>query len=261
MLAAALAGCGSDAAPRRAGRSAGKDPAPSLAEAQEAGRYVVLWFHNGDGSQQSKATRLGEDAGENWGDRARVIPVDVGQRPGKSLAKRYGIRRTPQILVVAPNGAITARYTRVPETEQLAQAFVGPGMAAILLAVQSDQTVFLCIGKAANPVAQRTLASAREAESLLEGIAKVVAVDPGDGAQADLLAACKLPPEQSAPATLVISPRGSLVTRLEGSVTKEDLFDSFAKILQIPRGCGSAGVTGGSTCQPGRGVSGDAGCS
>jgi len=60
--------------------------------------------------------------------------------------------------------------------------------------------------------------------------------------------------------TYVISPAGGLVAHFEGAITEETLFDSFSKVLAQKKGCGAKTVTGGSSCEPGRGVAGSGGC-
>ncbi len=260
LLLAALAGCGSSTSEEPTFEA--RPSAEVLAQAAENSKHTILWFHADGDSNVAATARILKQAEEKWSDRAEVVSVKVDDAAHRDLVQKYNVRRTPLVLVVAPNGAVTAGFASLADLGQLAQAFVSPAMAEILQAVQQDQAVFLCVGSPQDPRAARNLAEAKEAERMLEGIARVVALDPQDQAEGDLLRTCKVDRSDSEAelVTVVVSPRGSLVARLTGDITTERLFDSFAKILQIPRGCGSAGVTGGSTCQPGKGVAGKAGC-
>lgn len=223
-------------------------------------KYVFLYFDKKGSRDSKKMARVIEKAKKRWAARASFVNIDIDAPQEREIINRFRIRKVPLTLVIAPNGAITAGFPGVVDLEVLERGFVSPKMTEVLKAIQKEKTIFLCVLNSQTSYSEEVLKAANEATRMLGGIAELIEIDPKDKREELLLSQLRVSPDADTSTTFVIAPTGIIVDKFAGRITKRDLFDSFQKILAMKSGCGSPTVTGGSACQPTRGVAGKSTC-
>lgn len=228
------------------------------AKAEE--RYLFLCFYRPNSTKSNEMAVRIEEASRRLGHRADFVMIDVADPSEQALIRRHRVRRTPLTLAMAPNGAITAGFTGVVGWEQLEQGFVSPSVSEVIKAIQERKTVFVMFLNSHTEGKEEILAAAREAEETLGDIATAIAVDPEDSENGLFVRNCNVNPNSSQATTVLVGPSGAIAGRLNGVISSSDLYDSFQKVLTMRRGCGARTITGGSACQPGRGITGRSAC-
>jgi hypothetical protein len=224
----------------------------------EQGKYLFLYFHKNSDLENLMPTI--REAKSRWGDEAYFMEVNVNDPAERAHVTKYRIRSTPMLLAIAPNGAVTAGFKDSATMGQVERAFLPEAMAEVVRAIQSRQTVYIVIGAEDSAYFQEALSAVEGSVSRLEGIAHSVVVDPNEESSETILRNAGVENDPGVTQTLVVSPGGGVVARFVGEVTERELLDSFGKVLEQSKGCGARTVTGGSPCEPGRGVSGGRGC-
>ncbi len=229
----------------------------AIAQAKQENKYLAVYFYEGRRSHR-KITSIIAKARKKWYEKVNFIEIEVRDPKEREVVKKCGVTRVPFTTVIAPNGAITARFPGIAGLEILEKGFVSPKMAELLKAVQAENVVFLCLLNKNTKYGDQVLAIAKEAADKLGGIAELIEVNPKDKREMSLLKQIKASPDMDIAATLVIAPTGIIVENFIGKITQRDLFNSFQKILAMDSGCGAPTATGGSACDPGAGVGGSA---
>jgi hypothetical protein len=170
------------------------------------------------------------------------------------LVTKFGIDRSPVPLVLAfaPNGAITKGLPVKFDEKQLFQAFVSPGTANCLKALQARKLVLLSV--------QSRSPDVREV-SLQQGVAdfasdpryasatEIVVIDPADPAETSFLQDLQVDPRTATSVTVFMAPPGSVVGKFDGAVTKEQLVAKLQTAQSNPCAGGKCGPGG---CGPKR---------
>ena len=70
--------------------------------------------------------------------KAMTFSINVGDPEESDIVNKFGVLAAPMplALVVAPNGAVTGGFPAAVDEKQLTEAFVSPGMAECLKALQ-----------------------------------------------------------------------------------------------------------------------------
>lgn len=225
----------------------------AIARAKKENKYLVVYFYEGKRSSK-KITKIISKAEKKWSVISDFIKIEAKDPEEREVVKKCGVTRVPFTSVIAPNGAITARFPGVAELEIVEKGFVSPKMAELLKAVQAENLVFMCLTNRNTKYGSEVLKTVKEAVKKLSGIAELIEVDPMDKREISLLNRIKVSPDIDAATTLVIAPTGIIAEKFTGKITQRDLFDSFQKILAMGSGCGSETSTGGSACDPSAGV-------
>jgi hypothetical protein len=131
----------------------------------------------------------------------------------------------PLTLVVAPAGAITGGFVGEVTAAQLSGAFVGPGTATCLKALQDNKLVLLCVQNASTKSNDAALKGAREfkADARYEKVTEIVSMDPSDAAESKLLGQLQISPKTSQAVTAFLAPPGSVVAKYTGATDKNTL--------------------------------------
>lgn len=227
----------------------------AIEQAKKENKYLGVYFYEGKRSSR-KITKIIEKAEKKWSEKANFIKVEVRDPEEREVINKCGVTRVPFTTVIAPNGAITARFHGIAELEILEKGFVSPKMAELLKAVQAENIVFLCLVNKNTKYGNEVFETAKEAVDKLSGIAELVKIDPQDNREISLLKQIKVSPDIDIATTLVVAPTGIIVETFTGKITQRELFDSFQKILAMDSGCGTETATGGSACDPSAGVGG-----
>lgn len=192
--------------------------------------------------------------------RLALIPISLGDEKEKGLIKYYRIEK-PSVVIVTPNGAVSAFFRGEPPVRSLRRGLVSPKMEEVLLAIQQGKTIFLAVGPPEDKAYQDTRQTLMLAVQKLGGIATAIWLDPGETSEKQLLSALKYDKgSKKGVPVFVIAPTGLLIEKIEGGLTERKVFDSFQNILAMNSGCGQSTITGGSACQPGYGVTGESSC-
>jgi hypothetical protein len=215
-----------------------------MSVAARDGKYLfVVFFKEDDPATRAMRQTLSAALAQRGG-RAATVAVQVADPADKPLVDRFGVARSPMPLAVAlaPNGAITGGFPLKLTDKDVAGAFVSPGQAACLKAVQSRKLVLLCVlpaGAASLPEGVRAF----KADARYGPATEVVAVRANDGAEADLLKALRVNPATAIPVTALLAPLGRLLGTFPGAVTRQQLVDRVSS----PQGC----CPGGKCCPGG----------
>ena len=196
---------------------------------------------------------------KQYKERLALIPISLADKEEKNLINYYRIE-SPSVVMVAPNGAVTAFFKGEPSAKRLEQGLVSPKMEEILLAVQQGNTTYLCVARPDDTGFEKVKQTILSAVRKLGGIATAIWLDPNDRSEKPLLSALKYKGGKNTAPVFVIAPTGLMIEKIESDLTERRLFDSFQKILTMKSGCGQSTITGGSACQPGYGVTGESSC-
>ncbi len=223
-------------------------------------RSGLLYVHDEREGKDSDYMKELQKFQEEFDERLALIPISLGDEKEKGLIQYYHIEK-PSVLIVAPNGAVSAFFRGKPAVKDLKRGLVSPKMEEVLLAIQQGKTIFLAVGPPGDKNYQDTRQSLVPAVQKLGGIATAIWVDPGDASERPLLSALKYKKgDKNEIPVFVIAPTGLLIEKIKGGLTERKVFDSFQNILAMNSGCGQSTITGGSACQPGYGVTGESSC-
>lgn len=219
------------------------DPDLALQEAGSAGKYALLCLWRGDSEvAEVRAFRsrfANAAAASPAATKAVAVQARVDDPASAALVKRLGLERAPLplILAIAPNGAVTRAYPQTPE-DNFAAAFVGPGFAGCIKAMQDGKLAVLRVGSDQAPGMSdlRSAADAFAARPELAGKAAVIAIDPTAADETGLLRALGIDASASTPLVALVAPPGRLVAALPHPVTSAQLDATLASALA--GGCG-----------------------
>jgi len=223
------------------------------------GRASLFYVHKEKGGAKSRYMKSLLKFQKQYKERLALIPVSLADKEEKNLINYYRIE-LPSVVMVAPNGAVTAHFKGEPAAKRLKRGLVSPKMGEVLLAIQQGNTIFLCVGRPNDVDFEKAKQTILPAVRKLGGIATAIWLDPSDRSEKSLLSALKYKGGKNETPVFVISPTGLLIEKIESGLTERRLFDSFQKILAMKSGCGQSTITGGSACQPGYGVTGESSC-
>jgi len=237
------------------GMSSAQTGSPSAAEtalqnAARNGQYLFLIFYKEeDAATQAMKTTL-DAALARQGGRCQAFTVRVNDPSEKALVARYGLSRAPMpiALAVAPNGAITGGFPLKITEQDVAGAFVSPGMAACLKVTQARKLVLLCVRPAGSTEALPAGINEVKADPQYGPVTEVVTFRADDAAEAGFLKMLELNPKTNVPLTAVLVPPGQRIAVFEGAFTREQ-FDQQIKASQ--QGCCPGGKCGPGGCCPG----------
>ncbi len=187
-------------------------------------------------------------------DRAESVAINVSDPAEKPMVAKFGADRSPLplVLALAPNGAITKGFPGKLTEAQLSQAFVSPGTAGCLKALQARKLVLLCVQSRSPQFSQVSLQQGVAdfaADARFAGATEIVLVDPADPAEASFLKDLQVDPRMRGQSTVFLSPPGSVVGKFEGAVTKEQLVAKLQAAQSDPCAGGKCGPGG---CGPKR---------
>lgn len=219
----------------------------------------LLFVYKDKGDEKSRYMKILKKFQEQYKERLSLIPISMADKNEKNLIKYYKIEN-PSVVMVAPNGAVTAYFKGEFSEKKLKSGLVSPKMEEILLAIQQGMTTFLCVGRPNDTDFEKAKQTTLSAVRKLGGIATAIWLDPTNRLEKSLLSSLKYEDTRNSAPVFVIAPTGLLIEKIEKGLTERKLFDSFQSILAMKSGCGQSTITGGSACQPGYGVSGESSC-
>lgn len=221
----------------------GQEAQPSAAEAElgvialdrvaKANKYAFVFFFRADDERTASMRAALESGVKDLSEKAEVIAVDVTNPLEKAAVDRFGISRAPMplILAIAPTGAVTKSWFRNFHAKQLEQAFVSPGEAGCLKALQDRKMVLVCVqnGKTTHNDEAMQGVDELKADKLYTGRTAVLSIDPTDEAEADFLKKLRVSPETEEAVTVLMAPPGRPVATFTGATNKADIIAATKK--------------------------------
>lgn len=221
----------------------------AIERATAADKYLFVFFWREKSQQTSTMWGVFQTATSKLADRADAVAVNVSDPAEKSVVTKFGIDRSPLplVLAIAPNGAITKGLPLKFDEKQLSQAFVSPGTAKCLKALQSRKLVLLCVQTRSPQIRQVSLQQGVAdftADARYAGATEIIAIDPADPAETSFLQDLQVDPRAGTSVTVFLAPPGSVVGKFEGAVTKEQLVAKLQTAQSDPCAGGKCGPGG-----------------
>jgi len=205
-----------------------------------AGRYLYVLCRREENAGAEGMRETLARALKPLGGRAEVVEVDVRDPAESPFVKQFALSRAPMplVLVLAPNGAVTAAMPLRASDAQFREALVGPGTAESLKGIQSGRTVLLCVQGGSTEQNAEALEGVGSvaADPQYKDKVRVVTLHPEDPDEAATLRNLKLDPKAGEAVTVVLSSAGVAGT-FRGVTTRAVLEKAISD-------CTSCGPTG-----------------
>jgi len=204
----------------------------ALERATAAGKHLLLLFYRNDDDSTRAMKKIFANAAAKFAKRANSVTVDVTDAAEREIVAKYQVDRAPMplALVVAPGGAVTGGFPGKVTEEQLSGAFVSPGLANSLKALQDGKLVLLCVQNAStksNDAAMRGV-NAFITDTRFAKSTEVVSLDPTDEAESKFLKQLQIDPKTSEAVTALMAPPGSVVAQYKGATDKDVMIAALA---------------------------------
>ena len=205
----------------------------AIGRAAKANKYAFVFFFRAD-DERTRGMRAALESGvEKISTKAEFIAVDVTDPLEKAIVNKLGVSRAPMplILAVAPTGAITKNWLRNFDGRQLEQAFVSPGEAQCLKALQERKMVLACVqnGKTAHNEEAMQGVNEFKADRLYAARTAIVSIDPTDEAEAGFLKKLRVSPKTEEAVTVLMAPPGRPIATFTGATKKADIVAATKK--------------------------------
>lgn len=205
----------------------------ALDRVAKANKYAFVFFFRTE-DERTESMRVALESGvEDLSEKAEVIVVDVTDPLEKASVDKFGVGRAPMplILAIAPTGAVTKSWFRNFDAAQLGQAFVSPGEAGCLKALQDRKMVLVCVqnGKTAHNAEALQGVNEFKTDRLYTARTATVSIDPTDEAEADFLKKLRVSPETEEAVTVLMAPPGRPVATFTGATNKADIIAATKK--------------------------------
>jgi predicted small lipoprotein YifL len=204
----------------------------ALERAATAGKYLLLLFYRNDDDSTRAMKKVIASAAAKLASKANSITINVTDAAEREIVAKYQVDRAPMplALVVAPSGAITGGFVGKVTEEQLSGAFVSPGLANSLKALQDGKLVLLCVQNAStksNDAAMRGV-NAFITDTRFAKSTEVVSLDPTDEAESKFLKQLQIDPKTSEAVTALMAPPNAVVAQYKGATDKDVMIAALA---------------------------------
>lgn len=226
----------------------------ALQQAAKANKYLFVFFWREKSQQADAMWNVLQPTISRLADRAELAAINVSDPAEKPMVARFNVDRSPMplVLALAPNGAITKGFALRCDEKQLLQAFVSPGTAGCLKALQARKLVLLSVQRRSPYIQQVSLARGAAdfaADARFAGATEVVSIDPADPAEGAFLQELQVDARSSTSVTVLLAPPGSVVGKFDGAASKEELVAKLQAAQSNPCAGGKCGPGG---CGPKR---------
>ncbi|MBL7039968.1 MAG: hypothetical protein ISR77_15125 [Pirellulaceae bacterium] len=228
-------------------------PATSaLNTAARNGKYLFVFFWKENDRQTQTMYGVFKSAAPKIAESATAISVNTNDAREKPIVDRFGVSRAPMplVLALAPNGAVTKGFpVRFTEEQLLHDAFVSPGTAKCLKALQDRKLVLLCVQNQGTQFSQAAMQGVMgfKSKAQLGSATEIVMVDPSDANEASFLQSLEVDPRTANAVTVLLAPPGRPVAKFVGPVNTDDI---VAKVTASQSACGPGGCCPGGQCGP-----------
>jgi len=217
-------------------------PSEALRNAAAHGKYAFIFFYRSDDERTQQMRKVFDAALGNLADRAEPVTVRVTDPAEKPIVNKFKVGDAPMPFVfsIAPNGAVVRSYRSVFTEQQLADAFVSPGLEKTLKSLQDRKMTFLCVQNSSTAHDAEAMKGVNEfkKDPKYAKTTEVVTIDPSDAAEAHFLRNLKVDPNMPEAVTILIAPPGKIVGTYRGATEKTAL---VAAVKKASKGCGCKG--------------------
>jgi len=233
----------------------------AVERATKAGRYVFIFFHNGDGEQTAAMRQVFKNGVAKAAKSAAQVEVNVADASEAAIVDKYGVQGAPMplVLAVAPNGAVTGGFPAPFNEQQIVDAYATPCTQASLKALQDGKLVLLCVQNESTTMNAAAMKGVQDfkADPKYAASTEIITVDPSNPAEAKLLGLLGVDPKINQALTVCLAPPGQATAKLSGATTKEMIAGS---LTTKAGGCCPGGAkTCGPTPAPTKAQSGQGG--
>jgi hypothetical protein len=215
------------------------------------GRYVFVTFYKSGDAASTKMLADVKKIQAKLSKKASFTTASVGDPSHQALIKRYGVDRSPipLMIVLAPNGAVTAGFPTAIKKTDFSSVFVSRGKADVLKALQDKKMAVLCLQNSKTKYNKQSLAAAKglETNQQFSGLVRIVRIDPAARSESSFLRGLKVKTTSKEAQIVVVASLGSVLGKFSGAVTTAKVVDGLNKSLG--GGGSNCGPSGG--CAPG----------
>jgi hypothetical protein len=188
-------------------------------------KYTFLLFYREDNQATRTMAQSLQKALAQRSNQASITYVSVSDPAEQAVVKRFGVARAPLpfTLAVAPNGAVTALISQKINAAQIATAFVTPGMANCMKAMQDRKLVLVCVHTSARSETPESVREFQADPDFSERLS-VISIQSSDRSEAPFLKQMEIEPGSLQGSTLVfMAPPAVLVGKFASTATKTEM--------------------------------------
>jgi hypothetical protein len=218
----------------------------AMDRAAKAGRHLFIFFYRQDDAQTQALGAVFNSAVAGTGGRADSIAIPITDPSEAGVVTKIGVKDAPMPLVVvlAPNGAVTASFPGNFTKEQLLGGLATPAMEKLLGALQQGKLVLLCVqnGRTRGNAEAMSGVSAFKADQRYTAATDVIMLDPSIPMERPFLTKLGMNGPLDEAMTFFMAPPGSVIGSFKGATDKDQLITTLTNAV---KGCGPG-------CKPGQ---------
>jgi len=214
-----------------------------LEKSQKAGKNTFLIIYDKTSKGTEELIKMAEDAGKKAKNTV-VIKLNKDDKSNGELITKYRLEAAslPLVLILAPNGAISAGFTSEnASVEKLISFIPSKTQADVLLGFQNGKAAFIVCGKKNSKDKTALETECKKAITNLGNNAIQVFVDVDSKNEENFLALLK--PDKTKTTVLIFNGKGQYTGTLESKATSAELVATVNKKIG---GCCSSGGSCGS---------------
>jgi hypothetical protein len=218
--------------------------------ANKAGKAVFLVVTDAENANTVKAIEIANKAQLQYKNSTVLRMNRSDAANAEFVAKnRLSGAPLPLILVIAPNGVITAGFTTDKATpEALVAAIPSPKKADVQKYLSQGKSVFIVVTNKSMSTKDNVMNTCQQACIEMENNAKMIEISLDDPKEKQFLTELKVDIAATEPMTYVINSKGQITGAFNDDVNSTTLVASAKKVAAS--GCGPAGCGSGKSCGP-----------
>lgn len=231
-------------------------PAPNrgltaIDAAAKANRYLFIFFFRQDDPQTRAMGEIFSGATNALAARADSVVVPITDPSEAGMVTKFRVSQAPMpiVLVLAPNGAVTASFPGTFTREQLLGAFGTPSTERLLGAMQQGKLVVLCLQNGRTRLNAEAMNGVRafKADQRYATATEVLMLDPNSAPERPLLAklGMNVPVEEAT--TILMAPPGTIIGTFKGATDKNQIITTLTSAIS---NCATGCQPGGQCCPP-----------
>lgn len=220
----------------------------ALTKAAQDNKFVFLLVQDKQDEPTAAARKTVEATAQKLADKAVWFELDRNKTTEKATIEKYELLRapTPLVLVIAPNGAVTAGLVGDKATsEKLGEALVSSGLQRIIKAMQSQKLVLLCVQNKSTKSNEAAMKGVNDfkADARFGNDVEIIQIDPSDTNEEKVLAQLKIDSKTTEAITTLLAPPGAALATFSGATTKDQIETALKPPAGAcgPSGCGPSG--------------------
>jgi len=178
----------------------------ALTRSKKQRRYLYVLLSQKRDNAYRKLRRDALAALKGMKRKGDFFELDAEADAGKALRRKHGLIDDPLpiVMAISPSGVMTRAYEGVCSPYHLESAMVSPATAAITDALRQHATVVLLFTRPSFSDRKPVIAAVTQFASGVEKVPQIVTIDPGNKAEAELLARCQMPAKMTQTHVMII---------------------------------------------------------